>query len=110
VICRRRPITWNGPVDCSCEGEQMLCIQPGECADYGACEPACPPEATFCEDDVPEQRARFTGENARLFDQLGSPGSAARTGKLPCGTGEVSTGSGIVTRPVTARGAEPGNR
>jgi hypothetical protein len=34
----------------------------------------------------PEQRAQFTVENVRFFDQLGSPGGAAKTGPLPYDT------------------------
>ena len=41
------------PVDCIYEGERMLYIHPDECVDCGACEPVCPVEAIFYEDDVP---------------------------------------------------------
>ena len=41
------------PVDCIYEGGRMLYIQPDECVDCGACEPACPVTAIFYEDDVP---------------------------------------------------------
>jgi len=63
---------------------------PGECAGCGACEPDCPVEAVFCEDDVPGRWAQFTAENARFFDQPGSPGGAAKTGPLPCDTDYVA--------------------
>ena len=39
------------PVDCIYEGERMLYIHPDECVDCGACEPVCPVEAIFFEDD-----------------------------------------------------------
>jgi len=64
----------------------MLYIHPDECVECGTCEPACPVEAIFCEDDVPGQWAQFTAENASFFDPLGSPGSASKTGPLPCDT------------------------
>jgi hypothetical protein len=51
----------------------------------------CPVEAIFYEDDVPEQWAQFTVENAKFFDQLGSPGGAAKTGPLPCDTDYVAS-------------------
>ena len=69
----------------------MLCIHRGECAGCGACEPACPAGAIVCEDDVPGQWAQFTGENARFFDQLGSPGGAAKTGPLPDDTNYIAS-------------------
>ncbi|RHW24080.1 ferredoxin family protein [Nocardioides immobilis] len=67
------------PVDCIYEGARMLYIQPDECVDCGACEPVCPVEAIFFEDDVPEETARFTRLNAEFFDDLGSPGGAANS-------------------------------
>ena len=41
------------PVDCIYEGNRMLYIQPDECVDCGACEPVCPVEAIYYEDDTP---------------------------------------------------------
>jgi NAD-dependent dihydropyrimidine dehydrogenase PreA subunit len=79
------------PVDCIYEGERMLYIHPDECIDCGACEPVCPVEAIFYEDDVPDQWAQFTTENVRFFDQLGSPGGASKTGPLPYDTGYVTS-------------------
>jgi hypothetical protein len=40
---------------------------------------------------VPEQWAQFTTENARFFDQLGSPGGASKTGALPHDTDHVAS-------------------
>ena len=62
------------PVDCIYEGERMLYIHPDECVDCGACEPVCPVEAIFYEDDVPEQWKDFYKANVEFFDDLGSPG------------------------------------
>ena len=68
------------PVDCIYEGERMLYIQPDECVDCGACEPVCPTEAIFYEDDVPSQFAEYKQINADFFKTLGSPGGASRVG------------------------------
>ena len=74
------------PVDCIYEGGRMLYIQPDECVDCGACEPACPVTAIFYEDDVPAEWKQFTPINAEYFDDsvsgLGSPGGAAQVGPL----------------------------
>jgi len=58
------------PVDCiHDEGDvdQMLYIDPDECIDCGACEPACPVSAIFAEDDVPENLKKFTAINATWY-------------------------------------------
>ena len=43
------------PVDCIYEGSRSLYINPNECVDCGACEPVCPTEAIFYEDDLPDE-------------------------------------------------------
>ena len=70
------------PVDCIYEGDRMLYIHPDECVDCGACEPVCPVEAIFYEDDVPTQWKDYTAANAEFFDDLGSPGGAAKHGLI----------------------------
>ncbi|MEU5846493.1 MULTISPECIES: ferredoxin [Saccharopolyspora] len=70
------------PVDCIYEGGRMLYIHPDECVDCGACEPVCPVEAIYYEDDVPEEWAAYTKANVDFFDELGSPGGAAKVGKV----------------------------
>ncbi|MBV9593076.1 MAG: ferredoxin family protein [Actinobacteria bacterium] len=69
------------PVDCIYEGGRMLYIHPDECVDCGACEPVCPVEAIFYEDDLPEKWRDYTQYNVDFFDDLGSPGGAAKVGK-----------------------------
>ena len=54
------------PVDCIHfeEGvDKILYIDPDECIDCGACEPACPVSAIFAEDDVPANESAFTEIN-----------------------------------------------
>ena len=58
------------PVDCIHfeEGkDRMLYIDPDECIDCGACEPACPVSAIFAEDDVPEDQEIFKEINTLWF-------------------------------------------
>ena len=86
------------PVDCIYEGERTLYIHPDECVDCGACEPVCPVEAIFYEDDVPEEWEEFTPDNVRFFtdtlpgrdEPLGSPGGAAKLGALGIDTEYVT--------------------
>ncbi len=68
------------PVDCIYEGARMLYIQLDECVDCGACEPVCPVEAIYYEDDLPGEWGGYTRLNADFFEALGSPGGAAKVG------------------------------
>ena len=54
------------PVDCFHEGPNFLVIDPDECIDCTLCEPECPAEAIFAEDDVPEDQKEFIALNAEL--------------------------------------------
>lgn len=54
------------PVDCFHEGPNMLVIDPEECIDCTLCEPECPAEAIFAEDDLPENTEHFIALNAEL--------------------------------------------
>jgi NAD-dependent dihydropyrimidine dehydrogenase PreA subunit len=73
------------PVDCIYEGDRTLYIHPDECIDCHACDPVCPVEAIFPEDEVPPEFARYVRVNAEFFTettQLGTPGGAAPLGPL----------------------------
>jgi len=54
------------PVDCFHEGPNMLVIDPDECIDCTLCEPECPVEAIFAEEDLPEEQKQFIPLNAEL--------------------------------------------
>jgi ferredoxin len=54
------------PVDCFHEGPNFLVIDPDECIDCTLCEPECPAEAIFAEDDVPEDQRDYIALNAQL--------------------------------------------
>ena len=62
------------PVDCIYEGETQLYIHPDECIDCGACEPECPVNAIFPEEDVPEGMRPFIAINKVIFDSDTPPG------------------------------------
>jgi ferredoxin len=54
------------PVDCFHEGPNFLVIDPEECIDCTLCEPECPANAIFPEDDVPKGQESFIALNAEL--------------------------------------------
>lgn len=58
----------------------MLYIQPDECVDCGACEPVCPVEAIFFEEDLPVEWSDYTRANLDFFENIGSPGGASKFG------------------------------
>lgn len=63
------------PVDCihprkdeaGFEESELLYINPAECIDCGACEPACPVTAIFREDDVPDEWKHYIAKNAEYY-------------------------------------------
>jgi ferredoxin len=54
------------PVDCFHEGPNFLVIDPEECIDCTLCEPECPAEAIFPEDDLPASQQQFLALNEEL--------------------------------------------
>ena len=56
------------PVDCFYEGPNMLVIHPDECIDCALCEPECPVDAIFSEDEIPEGQEDFLEINAELAE------------------------------------------
>ena len=87
------------PVDCIYVGERSLYIHPDECVDCGACEPVCPVEAIYYEDDLPDRWEVYAEDNGRFFAEalperegpLGSPGGAAKLGDLGVDTPLVAS-------------------
>jgi len=54
------------PVDCFHVGPNFLVIDPDECIDCTLCEPECPAEAIFSEEELPAGQEKFTELNAEL--------------------------------------------
>ena len=75
------------PVDCihTKDGEKQLYINPAECIDCAACEPACPVTAIFILDDVPEQWTSYIELNEKFFEDFVKPTKAgAAAGRRWC--------------------------
>ena len=63
------------PVDCihTTDEAPLYYIDPDECIDCGACEPACPVNAIFAEDDVPDNMKPYVEINSLWFkDKAGA--------------------------------------
>ena len=52
------------PTQCFHEDAKQLYILPDECVDCAACEPECPVEAIFLDEEVPERWKHFIELNA----------------------------------------------
>jgi NAD-dependent dihydropyrimidine dehydrogenase PreA subunit len=55
------------PVDCISVGKNMLYINPIDCIDCGACLPACPVDAIYYENDLPDTLSHYKEINAKFF-------------------------------------------
>ena len=63
------------PVDCihTVDGENQLYINPEECIDCAACEPACPVNAIFMHDEVPAEWDSYIEINENFFETFVKP-------------------------------------
>ena len=69
------------PVDCihptpdqpDYDKVEMLYIDPEECIDCDACVEACPVDACFAEDQLPDEWQKYTQLNAQYYAKYPSP-------------------------------------
>lgn len=66
VKCRYTDCVDVCPVDCFHSGPNFLVINPDECIDCAVCVPACPAEAIYADNDLPEDQHEFLEINAEL--------------------------------------------
>jgi len=66
IKCKHTDCVEVCPVDCFYEGANFLVIDPEECIDCGLCEPECPVDAIFAEDEIPEDQQSFLQLNEEL--------------------------------------------
>jgi ferredoxin len=66
INCKHTDCVEVCPVDCFYEGPNFLVIHPDECIDCALCEPECPVDAIYSEDEIPEGQEEFTELNAEL--------------------------------------------
>ena len=68
IKCKHTDCVEVCPVDCFYEGPNFLVINPDECIDCALCEPECPVDAIFSEDELPENEQQFLELNAELAE------------------------------------------
>ena len=69
VKCKYTDCVEVCPVDCFYEGPNFLVIHPDECIDCALCEPECPVNAIYSEDDLPEKHKSFIEINAKYAEK-----------------------------------------
>lgn len=81
ILCKYTDCVEVCPVDCFYEGENFLVIHPDECIDCGLCEPECPAEAIYLDDEIPEDQQIFIDLNMQLAEHW--PNISKRKAPMP---------------------------
>lgn len=68
IKCKHTDCVEVCPVDCFYEGPNMLVIHPDECIDCALCEPECPVNAIYSEDELPADQKVFQELNAKYAE------------------------------------------
>lgn len=68
IRCKHTDCVEVCPVDCFYEGPNFLVIHPDECIDCALCEPECPIDAIYSEDEVPAGMENYIELNAELAE------------------------------------------
>ena len=76
IKCKYQDCIEVCPVDCFYEGPNFLAIHPDECIDCALCEPECPANAIFSEDEVPKGCLLYTSPSPRDRTRSRMPSSA----------------------------------
>jgi len=93
------------PVDCIHfeEGlDRILYIDPVECIDCGACEPACPVDAIFTEEDVPADQQQYIEINVLWYQDK----AAARAKLADVPTPDTAPAEGAAAKVAPAAAAD----
>lgn len=69
IDCKHTDCVEVCPVDCFYEGPNFLVIHPDECIDCALCEPECPVNAIFSEDELPDDQKQFLEINRDLSEK-----------------------------------------
>ena len=80
------------PVDCihTVDGENQLYINPDECIDCAACEPACPVNAIFMHDEVPAEWTSYIEINEKFFETFVKPDAGGDAAGSAGGDGQAA--------------------
>lgn len=68
IKCKHTDCVEVCPANCFYEGPNFLAIHPDECIDCDLCVDACPVDAIYEEDDLPDEQSQFLELNAELAE------------------------------------------
>ena len=68
VKCKYQDCVAVCPVECFREADEYLVIDPDECIDCAACEPVCPVNAIYAEDQTPADEQSYIAINTDYFN------------------------------------------
>ena len=69
IKCKHTDCVEVCPVDAFYVGPNFLVINPDECIDCALCEPECPVDAIFSEDELPDDQQEYLELNAQLSEK-----------------------------------------
>lgn len=96
------------PVDCihfEPGVDAILYINPTDCIDCGACQPACPVNAIFPEADVPADQQKFIEINSLWYADR--PAARAAVGNVPITATVAKKEPGSAAAPAASPEADP---
>ena len=83
IKCKYQDCVEVCPVDCFYEGPNFLVINPDECIDCALCEPECPANAIFSEDELPAGQEVFIELNTELSEKWAGNNNITQIGEQP---------------------------
>ena len=105
IKCKHTDCVEVCPVDCFYEGPNFLVIHPDECIDCALCEPECPIDAIFSEDELPADQENFL-DSTRNWPRSGPTSQKRKTRQLTPLIGKESPAN-LHSRALVVRPAIP---
>ena len=92
------------PVDCFHEGPNFLVIDPDECIDCTLCEPECPVEAIYSEEEIPDRTGELPPVECRAGQEMArdqrDEGSARRRQAMGRRQGQAEAIGALAPKPL----------
>ena len=83
IKCKYTDCVTVCPVDCFYEGENFLVINPDQCIDCALCEPECPVNAIYSDNDLPQEQRYMIDLNVELSKEWQTSNITDKRDPLP---------------------------